>query len=592
MTDPPLSAAPPLGPHPSQAEAHDALLAGLLDRLASVAARGEAANVDALAAAHPEVAGELRTLWGTMQVASGVLESAVLDAAGSEGDSPDAAAAAGLSPVPRQFGQYELVGELGRGGMGVVYLARHPALGRRVALKLLLRGELASDEDRARLRAEAGAAARLSHPHVAQVYETGDADGQPYIAMQYVPGGTLASRLANGPLPPLEAAALLLPVCRAVAAAHAQGVLHRDLKPSNILIDEGGRPYVTDFGLARRIRSPEAGEDSDAPPRGSLTHVGALVGTPAYMAPEQAAGDRQQIGPATDVYALGAILYAMLTGRPPHLADSPIDTLLLVLEQDPPPPRLLNPQVDRELEMVALKALQKPIDLRYASADALADDLDRYLRSEPVSARSSRFRQVLSRALRPTHHAAVLENWGRLWMLHAVVVLVLCLVTSGLTWSGRGDRLTYVLLWTVGLGAWAGLFWELRRRAGPVTFVERQIAHIWGASMASSSGLFAVEWLLGLPPLTLAPVLPLIAGSVFVAKAGILSGEFYLHAALMYATCLPMALWPGYGVALFGLVSFAVFFVPGWKFDRQRAAGAARRRRDAPPAGRSHSPAG
>jgi serine/threonine-protein kinase len=288
------------------------------------------------------------------------------------------------------------------------------------------------------------------------------------------------------------------------------------------------------------------------------------------MAPEQALGQRGEIGPATDVYSLGAILYAMLTGRAPFQAASPVDTVLMVLEQEPPPPRMLNPNVDPDLEMIALKALQKPVDLRYASADALADDLEAYLRNEPISARSSHFSQVLSRALRPTHHAAVLENWGLLWMWHAAALLVLCVVTNAMQLNGIESRWPYVALWTVGLGAWAIVFWNLRRRAGPVTFVERQIAHTWSASMTCSTLLFLVEALLGLPVLSLSPVLALIAGAVFVVKAGILSGEFYVHAAVMFATCVPMALWPRYGITVFGVLSAATFFVPGWKFWRQR----------------------
>jgi serine/threonine-protein kinase len=286
------------------------------------------------------------------------------------------------------------------------------------------------------------------------------------------------------------------------------------------------------------------------------------------------------IGTATDVYSLGAILYAMLTGRAPFQSASPVDTLLMVLEQDPPPPRVLNPQADPDLELIALKALQKPADLRYVSADAMADDLEAYLRHEPISARSSHFSQVLSRAFRETHHAAILENWGLLWMWHALVLLVLCLVTNGMQLWDVTSRWPYFLLWTAGLGAWAFIFWNLRRRDGPVTFVERQIAHVWAASMGCSTMLFGVEALLGLPVLTLSPVLPLIAAAVFVVKAGILSGMFYIHAAVLFATAIPMALgqragW-NYGLTLFGIVSAGTFFAPGVKFYRQRVRGRVR----------------
>jgi len=230
----------------------------------------------------------------------------------------------------------------------------------------------------------------------------------------------------------------------------------------------------------------------------------------------------------------------------------------------------LKPNADPDLELIALKALQKPADLRYASADALADDLEAYLRGDPIAARSSHFSQVLSRAFRPTPNAAILHNWGLLWMWHALVLLVLCLVTNWMQLRPVVSRGPYVVLWSVGLGAWAVVFWNLRRRAGPVTFVERQIAHIWAASMACSLLLFAVEGMMGLKPLTLSPVLALIAGAVFVVKAGILSGEFYIPAGALFATCIPMALYPDYGLSIFGLVSAATFFIPGWKFHRQR----------------------
>jgi serine/threonine-protein kinase len=394
--------------------------------------------------------------------------------------------------------------------MGVVYQARQVSLNRTVALKMILRGALASPGELSRFRAEAESAAHLEHPNVVAVYEVGEQAGQPFFSMQFVPGTTLAARLIEGPLPARDAAALLIPVCRAVAHAHKRGVLHRDLKPSNILIDADGRPYVTDFGLAKRIVSEDAVDESKR--AASITLSGDIVGTPGYMAPEQAAAARGEVTTATDVYSLGAMLYACLTGRPPFQSASPVDTLMMVLEQEPPSPRVLNPAADADLELIALKALQKPPDLRYASADALADDLQAFLDHEPISARSSHFTQVLSRLFRPTHHAAILRHWGVLWMWHALVLLILCIVTNVMQAWGVESRWPYAGLWTLGLGAWAAIFWNLRRRAGPVTFVERQIAHIWAASMACSTMLFAIEALLGLPVLTLSPVLGLIAG--------------------------------------------------------------------------------
>jgi serine/threonine-protein kinase len=450
--------------------------------------------------------------------------------------------------------------------MGVVFEARQISLNRPVAIKMILRGEFATADELTRFRAEAESAARLEHPNIVAIYEVGQHDRQPYFSMQLIQGTTLARRLVDGPLPAREAAELLLPVCRAVAHAHKRGILHRDLKPSNILIDATGRPLVTDFGLAKRL----ADGMSVATAAGPVTRSGDLLGTPGYMAPEQAAGTRGAISPATDVYALGAILYAMMTGRPPFQAASPVDTLMMVLEQDPALPRLVNQAADPDLELIALKALQKPADLRYATADAMAGDLEAYLKHEAISARSSHFTQILSRAFRPTHHVAVLEHWGLLWMWHATVVFLLCIITNVMQIRGITSQWPYAMLWTFGLSAWAWIFWNLRRAAGPVTFVERQIAHVWAASMAASTMLFAVEGLLQLPVLKLSPVLALIAGSVFIVKAGILTGEFYVMAVLLFAASIPMALWPKYGLTIFGFVSWLTFFIPGWKFHRQK----------------------
>jgi eukaryotic-like serine/threonine-protein kinase len=523
---------------------------------------------------HPELADEVRALWGTILVAEDFGLPAE-DAPAAVAGSPSSPTIAG-SPEPadefagRRIGDYELLEEIGRGGMGRVYRARQVSLNRTVAVKMLLGGKVATPANLARFQSEAEAAGRLDHPHIVTVFEVGSEEGHPYFSMPFIDGTTLARRIADGPLPDREAAELLIPVCRAVAHAHRQGILHRDLKPSNILIDRPGRPFVSDFGLAKRFGEPRPGDPQ------SLTESGAILGTPGYMAPEQAAGTRRHLGgsrsgevnQATDVYSLGAILYACLTGRAPFQAASPVDALLMILEQEPPPPRMLNPKIEPDLEMIIFKAMQKPADLRYESADALADDLEAWLRNDPVSARSSHFSQILSRAFRPTHHVSVLENWGLLWMWHAVVLLVLCLITNALKWSGVDSRLPYLGLWTVGLGTWAAIFWNLRHRSGPVTFVERQIAHVWAASMAGSTALFGVEFLLGLPVLTLSPVLALLAGGVFVVKAGILSGEFYLSAAIMFLTAIPMALLPDVALILFGIVSAGTFFVPGLKFYR------------------------
>ena len=561
-------------PAPSRDERR---LAELATQLADGLGRGAPTDIDALVREHADLADELRGLWATMLVADCVAAGASA-ANGHRGaqrsDVPTSNHAGPDDPVIEAptvpgaaFGDYELIEELGRGGMGLVYKARQTSLDRTVALKMILPGSMPSAADLARFRTEAESAARLDHPAIVPIYEVGQHEGQPFFTMKYVAGTTLARRLAEGPMPAREAAGLLAPICRAVHFAHQRGVLHRDLKPSNILIDKEGRPHVSDFGLAKRVETP-----------GDLTLSGAVLGTPSYMAPEQAAGTRGKLGWETDVYSLGTMLYQMLTGRPPFQAATPVDTLLMVMEQEPLPPRLLNPRADRELEMIALKCLQKPVELRYATAAGLADDLDAYLADEPTVARSGQFGQIMARAFRETHHAAVLENWGLLWMWHSLALFITCFLTNLLQWLGTTSPFPYLALWTVGLGTWAMIFWGLRRRAGPVTFVERQIAHVWAASMFSIALLFVVEMILGLPVLSLSPVLALSSGMIFLVKAGMLTGQFYIQSAALFATAIVMAVLQRYeipiGITLFGIVSAGCFFFPGLKYYRRQQAAA------------------
>ena len=530
---------------------------------------------------HPDLATDLRELCATAQIADDIamLQSSDLNylpGGGSKTPRTTGSIAAG-SAIGTSIGEYELRAELGRGGMGVVYRAFQASLQRTVALKMIPNAAFAASQDLARLRAEALAAARLSHPNIVPVYEVGEHNGQPWFSMQFIEGTTLSKKLMNGPMKPREAVALLVPVVEAIGAAHRAGVLHRDLKPSNILIATDGTPFVTDFGLAKRVNVEEesmasGGMGSDI---ANLTLSGAILGTPAWMSPEQAAGQTDSIDVATDVYSLGAVLFAMLTGRPPFQAASPLDTVLMVIEQDPPNIRMLNRAVDSDLEMVVMKCLQKPQDLRYSSAGALADDLRAWLNNEPVSARSSTIAQVMTRLFRESHHAAILQNWGLLWMWHSLVVLMLCLITNLMQFQGVTERWPFVGLWVVGLGLWAAIFWNLRHRAGPITAVERQIAHVWGGSMIASSMLFWVESIMHRPVLEFSPVLGAIAGMVFLAKAGILSGSFYIQSAMMFATGLVMAAvehsdLPNFSVSLFGVMSALTFFLPGLKYYRQQ----------------------
>ena len=285
-----------------------------------------------------------------------------------------------------RFGDYELLGEIARGGMGVVYRARQISLDRTVAVKMILSGQLASEEDVRRFRTEAESAARLQHPHIVTIHEVGELKGQHYFSMDFIEGENLSDRVADGPLAPEAAAELVSKVATAIDYAHQQGILHRDLKPQNILIDSSQEPQITDFGLAKRIEG-----------RSDLTGTGQILGTPSYMPPEQAGSDPSAVGPASDIYSLGAILYELVTGRPPFQAQTPLDTLMQVLSQEPVSPRLLNVSVPRDLETIILKCLQKQPSKRYTSAAELFEELGHYLEGKPIQARPV-VREMIPRA--------------------------------------------------------------------------------------------------------------------------------------------------------------------------------------------------
>ena len=305
---------------------------------------------------------------------------------------------------PRLFGDYEILAEIARGGMGVVYKARQISLDRIVALKTILSGQFASPADVERFYVEARAAANLQHPNIVAIHEVGQEDGegdesgQHYFSMDYVDGKSLAALVEKGPLPVERAVGYLKRIAEAIDFAHRLGILHRDLKPSNILIDKFDQPRVTDFGLAKRmgVRDVPVSGGSSEPTDSGLTTAGEVLGTPSYMPPEQVDADPAQLGPASDVYSLGAILYELLTGRPPFRGRSARDTLLAVLQAPPVPIRRLNRSVPRRLERICLKCLEKDPTRRYPSAGALADDLERFTLGQETQAGADR------RALAPS----------------------------------------------------------------------------------------------------------------------------------------------------------------------------------------------
>ncbi len=333
-----------------------------------------------LLARHPDLTEELSAFFADhdrfqraaapLQAAAELAEAddSTLDHGGSR--------SAGPGTMVRYFGDYELLEEIARGGMGVVYRARQTSLNREVALKMILAGQLASVEDVKRFHTEAEAAANLQHPNIVAIHEVGEHEGQHYFSMDYVDGKDLAELVRDNPLPAARAAAYLKTIAEAIHFAHQRGTLHRDLKPQNVLIDRDDRPRITDFGLAKRVES-----DSH------LTQTGAVLGSPSYMPPEQAWGRHDQVGPHSDVYSLGAILYCLLSGRPPFHAATAIDTLRQVIEEPPAALRKLNPDVPQDLETICLKCLEKRPELRYHSARELAEELGRFLNHEPIHAR-------------------------------------------------------------------------------------------------------------------------------------------------------------------------------------------------------------
>ncbi len=280
------------------------------------------------------------------------------------------------APMLMDFGDYELLEQIGRGGQGVVFRAHQKSLNRIVALKVIGLGRWATEAHLKRFRLEAEAAARLEHPGIVPIYEVGERDDSCYFSMRFVEGGQLDAILKRESMPIRQAAELIAKIARTVHYAHEHRILHRDIKPGNILLDAKGEPHLTDFGLARLVESES-----------SVTHTLEVLGTPSYMAPEQAVGNNAAVSSVTDVYGLGAVFYQLLTGQPPFAGGTTYETIKLLLDTEPRPLRLLNPKIDRDLSTICLKCLEKDPQRRYSSALALAEDLDRWLKQEPIQAR-------------------------------------------------------------------------------------------------------------------------------------------------------------------------------------------------------------
>jgi WD40 repeat protein/tRNA A-37 threonylcarbamoyl transferase component Bud32 len=346
---------------------------------------GQAPDQEEIVRQHPDLADELRAFFADQKKLD-LLAKSMRAGSLTEGLSSREILAPAFGTKVRYFGDYEVLEEIARGGMGIVYKARQVSLQRLVALKMILAGELASDAQVQRFRKEAEAAAQLDHPHIVPIYEVGEHGGHQYFSMKLVEGASLARKIKELEHQYPASAQLMATVARALQYAHQRGIIHRDLKPSNILIDAQGQAHVSDFGLAKQLDSIEA-----------PTRTGVILGTPCYMAPEQAAGQVRQIGIAADVYSLGSILYELLTGRPPFRAETPMEVLTQVMNDEPVAPRLLEPKVPKDLETICLKCLEKAPRKRYLTAQALAEDLERWFAGEPIVARPAGWPERLAK---------------------------------------------------------------------------------------------------------------------------------------------------------------------------------------------------
>ena len=545
----------------------DAVLAELLED-DGAAARGAAF------AAHPDLAGELREFLADHDRLKPKVEV-----------------------PPMRFGNYELIREVARGGMGAVWEARQLSPPRRCAVKLLHAGAAETAEDRARFAAEAAAAARLCHPHIAAVYDAGEvpaADGsygpaRQFLAMEFVAGPNLADYCGGSPIPARAAARAVADVADAVSHAHARGVLHRDLKPANVLLDPaadraGADPCdayeesipvakVTDFGLAKRFAAGGGGdEDATA---ADLTGTGQIVGTPAYMAPEQAGAG--EVGVAADVYGLGAILYHLLTGRAPFRDDDgvgPLGVLRQVLDAAPRPPRGVNPRADKSLEAVCLRCLRKDPAGRYGGAAEVAAEMRRFLAGEPVQAARGGVAGLADRAytaLTASRHEDHFRYWGNSLLAFAAVVAAAHAAIFVAERAGAGFLTAHLLPGAAMLAALGGVVWQARRGGHgplPADGVERPIWAVWVGYLVARGMLTLLAWRQGWATGPTYAVAALLAGAAFHTLGGHAWGMCYVIAAAFFAAALPLAAAGAWAVPAFGALWTAVLVWLGLRYRR------------------------
>ena len=569
---------------PSRNQRVDEVIAAYLEAVDS----GSTPDPNEIIAEHPDIGDELASYFADCDQFEGLVEP--LQAATRPPKPNPLIAAAAIGPRDRSFADYELLEEIARGGMGVVYKARQISLNRIVALKMVLAGRLASPEDVQRFRAEAEAAANLDHAGIVAIYEIGEHLGQHYFTMGYVDGQSLADRLREGPLESRAAATLLKQVCDAVHYAHEHDVVHRDLKPANILLQEQSseaekgvavadaspwkpelpaaspQPRITDFGLAKRSK-----HDS------GLTAPGQIMGTPSYMSPEQASGATHEVGRPSDIYSLGAILYQLLTGRPPFQAETPLETLAQLLDSDPLPPRLLNRNVPRELEAVCMKCLEKEPSRRYASARELGDDMQRYLEGEAIHASGVNLRDRVTRVLQHSRHEEHFRGWGSGLIAFGVVILLSHLAIFGAEriWLGSGALdpwAAYFLPRSVMFAALLIMLWRFRHYSVlPTNSAERLVWVVWIGYLLALGAINSARMVFGHDHGEVYAFSAALAGFGFLIMGGHVWGGGYVVGLVFMIAAPVLAIYLDHAAVAYGALwagALTTFGLHYWRLGR------------------------